>query len=474
MTLLAGLGLLRSPVRAALCASLWLVLFYTYGYAYEGVADAGWLRRSTADRVLLPVFSAAALGAAVICWRARGDLRMPTTLAGAMAVAMIVLSLGQLAIFRTSTASPARWEEGALEAMTPTRVGPPAPPATHNEHMPDIYYIVLDGYAGSDVLDRFYHHDNADFEWQLRRRGFYIARKSRSNYARTHLSMASSLNSIYLDPLADLLGRDSLSHAASHWLIKNNWAGRFLRSKGYRYAQIYTNWAGTESSDIADMDFAYAPRWMGSEFAFLLLGTTPLHGLRPDLAGFHHFGFQTIAEVADAPGPTFLLAHLLLPHNPYIFDRQGNVRMDVPLHLRKNTGVKKALSGGRAGSDYINQLVFLNGVILEIVDEILARSEVPPVIILQGDHGWSQTDYLVRSQAEFRTFKRRARMSILNAYLVPGQIGKKLYPEITPVNTFRLIFSHLFDAELELLPDRCYYSTREFPFTWSDVTSEVR
>ena len=451
------------------------MLFYTYGYAYEAVADAGWLRRSTADRVLLPVFGAAALGASALCWRARGDLRAGATLTGSMALAMIVISLGQLAIFRASPASPARWEEGTLEAMTPTRVGPPVEPAAAaSAALPDIYYIVLDGYAGADVLERFYQHDNAGFLWQLRQRGFYVARKSRANYARTHLSMASSLNSIYLDPVAMLLGRDGESHAASHWLIKNHWAGRFLRSKGYRYAQIYTNWAGTESSDIADMGFAYVPRWMGSEFAFLLLGTTPLHRLRPDLGGFHQFGFRAIAEVADVPGPTFLLAHLLLPHNPFIFDRDGNVRMDVPLHLRKNTGVKKALAGGRAGTDYINQLVFLNGKILEVVDEILARSEVRPIIILQGDHGWNQTDYLVRSHQEGQRFRRISRLSILNAYLVPGQIGKKLYPEIPPVNTFRLIFSHLFDADLELLPDRSYYSRRVLPYTWLDVTSEVR
>ena len=48
----------------------------------------------------------------------------------------------------------------------------------------------------------------------------------------------------------------------------------------------------------------------------------------------------------------------------------------------------------------------------------------------------------------------RERHAILNAYYLPGDGSKKLYPSISPVNTFRVVFSHYFGADLDLLPDR--------------------
>ena len=86
--------------------------------------------------------------------------------------------------------------------------------------------------------------------------------------------------------------------------MRDNWVGRFLRARGYRYAQVYTNWGGTETSDISDVDFRYVPRWMGSEFAYVLMGSTALHRLRPSVAGFHLFGLDAIKRVSKLePSP---------------------------------------------------------------------------------------------------------------------------------------------------------------------------
>ncbi len=47
-------------------------------------------------------------------------------------------------------------------------------------------------------------------------------------------------------------------------------------------------------------------------------------------------------------------------------------------------------------------------------------------------------------------------MRILNAYYLPGVDKDILYPSITPVNSFRLIFNLYFDTNFELLPDENY------------------
>jgi hypothetical protein len=45
----------------------------------------------------------------------------------------------------------------------------------------------------------------------------------------------------------------------------------------------------------------------------------------------------------------------------------------------------------------------------------------------------------------------------LNAYYLPGY-KNKLYPSISPVNTFRLIFDSYFGGKYDMLPDVAYYS----------------
>ena len=63
---------------------------------------------------------------------------------------------------------------------------------------PDIYVILLDGYARADVLSEYYGFDNGPFIQGLERRGFQVGAASEANYTWTFLSLASTLNMDYL------------------------------------------------------------------------------------------------------------------------------------------------------------------------------------------------------------------------------------------------------------------------------------
>src|SRR3712207_4302889 len=80
------------------------------------------------------------------------------------------------------------------EPRTPATQAIVAGPGTAK---PDIYYVGFDRY-GDDATARAYgfHNDVSEY---LRGRGFYVAPASRSNYIKTVLSLASSLNADYLD-----------------------------------------------------------------------------------------------------------------------------------------------------------------------------------------------------------------------------------------------------------------------------------
>jgi hypothetical protein len=66
-----------------------------------------------------------------------------------------------------------------------------------NRDLPDVYYIVLDGYGRADVLSSIFNYDNSEFIEFLKEKGFYVGERSHSNYIETYLSLTSSLNLVH-------------------------------------------------------------------------------------------------------------------------------------------------------------------------------------------------------------------------------------------------------------------------------------
>lgn len=113
--------------------------------------------------------------------------------------------------------------------------------------------------------------------------------------------------------------------------------------------------------------------------------------------------------------------------------------------------------------------MFINQKVAQAIEEILDLSSGKAVIILQGDHGpGSMFDH---NSLENSNLSERA--SILNAYYLPGISQRYLYPEITPVNTFRLVFNAYFGTEYPLLPDHTYYSPASAPYLFTDITDRL-
>jgi hypothetical protein len=119
---------------------------------------------------------------------------------------------------------------------------------------------------------------------------------------------------------------------------------------------------------------------------------------------------------------------------------------------------------------YLDQLIFVNQKVEELVDAILSQADSPPIIFIQADHGSASTGGW--DQPGISLIKERT--GILNAYYVPDEVTDLLYDWITPANTFRLIFDHHFGTNYGLLDDRVYFSDYERPYVFTDVTDIVR
>lgn len=316
--------------------------------------------------------------------------------------------------------------------------------ARDDEAHPDIYYVILDGYARADALAEHYGFDNAPFLAELEARGFFIADRSVANYPYTYLSLASSLNQRYLTEEIDT----AQPYRAYLPLIRSAGVPARYRDRGYRYALTRTVWAGTSGSPIADVQLGPVSI-VGNEFEAAVVERSLFRGLLPNptIAEYHLAAFDDLEAIASDVRPTFTLAHVVAPHPPYVLDRDGRVTLD-------STVLRGQWGGAENERGYLEQVRFVNRRAIELIDSILTSSTTRPIIVLQGDHGtWSS-----RFEAGVSKDTVAAeRMSILNAYLVPDPVRDLLYPSITPVNTFRVIERGLFDGSVELLPDESWY-----------------
>jgi hypothetical protein len=156
------------------------------------------------------------------------------------------------------------------------------------------------------------------------------------------------------------------------------------------------------------------------------------------------YALDELPKVPDLPGPKFVFAHILLPHKPFVFGPDGQfLELASPYSLNEDTATSNEV---RYEVGYRWQVEYLNKRVAPVLQHIIANSAVPPIIIVQGDHGPTE-----------KHSSRQARLTILNAYFLPGGGEKALYPSITPVNTFRVIFDTYFGSQLGLLNDASYY-----------------
>ena len=206
------------------------------------------------------------------------------------------------------------------------------------------------------------------------------------------------------------------------------------------------HWMPEENLDFNWLNVSY--NFFSGDFLDLFYKKTVLKLIRNFRKGaYHQFRRREILsqlmflekDVHKITGPKFVFAHIHSPHPPYVFDASG-----------KPARTQSTDWDWKYTDEYLNQIAFINMSIRNVINKILIESKIPPIIIIQGDHGPT----LFEAKENERNIKLRS--SILNAYFLPKINNDLLYNSITPVNTFRVIFNHYFGAGYDLLKDQVH------------------
>ncbi|MEW5827691.1 MAG: hypothetical protein AB1846_02285 [Chloroflexota bacterium] len=414
--------LFKDRGRAAIFSSLFVFLFLSYGHFYTAIGEripfSNWILWIA---ILLVPYLVQRLG--------RGGGSRQKNIFSALNV--IGIALVAQAVYGT-IAYPL-----ALRNATPVSALDFTPGI---QAKPDVYYIIVDSYTRADTLKKL-GFNNAAFIKELKRRGFYVGTCSTSNYLFTTLSLASSLNMDYLWNVFPEKGNNDADSTPIYKTLKENRVRSIFEGMGYQTVAFETGYAWTEWRDA---DLFLQPGYNRLTFPhlqpfeqLLLSGTAAWPLLSTDqqqryrFSSYHphfdrvHYVFDSLAGLPETAGPKFVFAHILLPHPPYVFNADGSMR-----EPGRYVGKKPYAENVRA----------TNTLLLDTLDEILENSPAPPIIIIQGDHGrWGS--------------KSADKFTILNAYFLPDDGQQVLYPRISPVNTFRVIFNTYFGADFPILDD---------------------
>ncbi len=443
--------LTRESQKSGIVTTLIVIVFYSYGHIFLQIESA--FGQMIRHRYLLLIFTGLFLLALwFIVWR----LKNPATLVNFLTAAGAFLTLFSVArsiqydfaVYQSAREVRAEMESFREEAGSSTV-----------RERPDIYVILLDAHASAYALDEYFDYDNSAFTNRLEELGFYVAECAQSNYPATKLSVTSTFYANYHQ-------EETLYPLYSSLVVET------LRSQGYRVV-TFENRSQGHFAFGEDLRLSRNQLLAGkvdltgglSEFEFQLLETSlarlalDIPTLIPgfDLAQqreteyYEHYQqtFFILNELKQLPqgvdGPKLVFAHFLVPHPPFIFTPEGEFYWN-----------ENEVDG------YLSNVEFIDAQIAEVAHEIIAQSETPPVIIIMGDHGPSGVPSKDNPQL---------RMSILNAYYLNDAAKDDLYPTITPVNSFRVVFNNYFGTDYPLLEDIAYHTGRLSDFTPENAVS---
>jgi hypothetical protein len=330
---------------------------------------------------------------------------------------------------------------------------------------PDIYVIILDGYARPDTLRTSFAFDDGPFLDQLESRGFEVAADSHSNYSFTAQTVVTMLDMDYLGQIpqvANLLSGDPVGNGQYRQAINHNKVFDLMRGQGY---QVVATGSGWEQLALREAD-VYMDGGQLNTFEAVMLRASGLGVLiqqvAPDWAGDQVRGridgtFEEIRAVAETPSsrPRLVISHVLAPHPPLVYGPDGeHLRIDATNAFDFDWIQAEVNQKTRAA--YVGQVAYVNSQVLPILDALTTSTRRPTVVVLMSDHG-SRMD----TPAGSNVLSPEADRNFF-ATLTPGHRG--LFGDSpTPVNLFPNLLNAYLGMKLPILPDHSFVSAWDDP-----------
>ena len=480
--------ILKNGKKAALIVTLAFIIFFSFGHIYNmlnqvsiGDTDLG------SNRTLLPIFVISFGIGSFLIIRTKRTLDNATSIVNTISIVFITVIVAMVGIETFGCDECLIQQTYSLGIFSNQIMDSPLYFEEHSfsvsesDSLPNVYYIILDGYPRNDVLKKHLDFDNSEFINFLKQREFYVAENSYSNYSLSSTSIPATMNMNYINFLTDELGEDSRSYdpllGKDFGLYADNQVIKNFKSMGYKVAKIGSVPMYLHEIPLADLSSCYKSIHLMDNRLFDTVARTSMIGYfierwSEDLQRqIIICAFEELPKISSYyEEPVFVWSHIMLPHFPLIFGANGEpVTPGESLLVMNNPHVFEGTdSSWNIKQQFLQQLQFANKKSMELVDKIL-ENEKQSIIIIQSDHG-SAFDVNLHDPTDDDVHQR---LSNINAIYFPDEKPREiLMNDTTNVNTFRIVFNSYFGSDYDILEDRIYWNlSYKKPFWFKDVTS---
>lgn|GEM_PF-706116 len=344
---------------------------------------------------------------------------------------IIRITLGIGAVFLALTVFNAG--VGIYPLIKPARIGEPSIAASHssepdsiaikpNGKRPNFYFFIFDEYARQDVLKKYSNYDNTPFLKGLQSKKFNVSYSSHSTSSTTRVSIGNSLYySIQFQ--RELETMDGIKFPPLLEVFKKAGYLTYILSPEYRFDGSLTDIIMQSTAVLSALSIE---KTVLEKSFFAYLNTAGNEAIRMDRLNLLKRAAEIIEE--SQQDPKFLFFHIFLPHEPFVFDENGDSVSYENMHNWINAKY------------YTGQLRFLSTKIEELANIIL-RSDPDAVVLMQSDHG-------ARAFSGMNEEEQRANFNSL--YLRGQDIDIE---GLSAINTLRLALNHALGLKLKMLED---------------------
>jgi len=343
----------------------------------------------------------------------------------------IRITLGIGAVFLVLTVFNAG--VGIYPLIQPARTGKPSLAASHlseqdslamkaNGKRPNFYFFIFDEYARQDVLKKYAQYDNTPFLRSLQSKKFNVSFSSHSTASTTRASIG---NSLYYSIQFRLESETMAGIKFPPLLRVFKKAGylTYILSPVYRFDGSLTDFMLQSAAVLSSLSIE---KTVLEKSFVAYLQAAGNEAIRTDRLSL----LEQAVAIMEKPlkDPKFLFFHILIPHEPFVFDENGG----AVAYENMNNWINAKY--------YTGQLRFLSAKIEELASMIL-RSDPDAVVLMQSDHG-------ARAFGGMNEEERRASFNCL--YLR----GQDMNIEgLSTINTLRLAMNHALGLKLKMLED---------------------
>jgi hypothetical protein len=431
--------LYRNFYKAGLVTFLLMAFHFFFGSIHDGLKNITGQSFVTKYVFILPFITVVFITIIILIKKRKAPLQKTTYFLNTLLLLLILADAGWLVTKLTG-----KNNTSSLTAL-------PAYKSCDTCAKPDIYFIVADEYAGNTQLKEIFQFDNSAFENELRSRGFHVVQNSYSNYNYTPFSVASILNMSYLN-LKDT-NRKEIDLKYVYEVIRDNQTLQYLTAFGYQfYNHSVFNFEGhparTKATFLPDKTRLITSQTFLSrvdrDIGFNLITRFKSKAALKRITYFNrqnnNYSFDLTWDLAaqKTKHPKFAYTHLMLPHYPYYYDKDGKEQPYETLLEGKQVNIKA----------YTEYLQYANKKLLSLIDHIRTSSATPPIIILMGDHGFRHFE---------KPIKRKYYFMNMNAVFIPDKNYTAFTDSSSTVNQFRKILNTQFNLELPFHKDSCIY-----------------